>query len=80
MWGLELLIELYKVGGITGKEAEALAKAIRQSNPKHITEKIVSDFVEHNPESGRSQSSVMVNAFPPKHFHSDMRYLGFMSS
>ena len=47
MWGLELLIELYKVGGITGKEAEALAKAIRQSNPKHITEKIVSDFVEH---------------------------------
>lgn len=47
LWGLELLIELHKVGGITGKEAEALAKAIRQSNPKHITEKIVSDFVEH---------------------------------
>jgi len=47
LWGLELLIELHKAGGITGKEAEALAKTIRQSNPKHITEKIVSDFVEH---------------------------------
>ncbi len=46
LWGLGLLIELHEVGGITGKKAEALAKAINRSNPKHITEKILSDFVE----------------------------------
>ena len=45
LWGLELVAELHKVGGITGKEADALAKAIRVSNPKHITEKIVSRFM-----------------------------------
>lgn len=46
LWGLELVAELHQVGGITGKEAEALAKAIRRSNPKHITEKIVSRFLD----------------------------------
>jgi hypothetical protein len=46
LWGLGLLAELHKVGGIPGKEAEALAQAIRRSNPKHITEKIVSRFVD----------------------------------
>jgi len=46
LWGLELVAELHKVGGIPGKEAETLAQAIRRSNPKHITEKIVSRFVE----------------------------------
>lgn len=47
LWGLELMLKLHKAGGITGKEAEELAKAIRQTNPKHITEKIVSDFMKH---------------------------------
>lgn len=46
LWGLELVAELHKVGGIPGKEAETLAQTIRRSNPKHITEKIVSRFVE----------------------------------
>lgn len=45
LWGLELLAELQKVGGIPATEAEATAQAIRLSNPKHITEKIVSRFV-----------------------------------
>jgi len=45
LWGLELVSELHKVGGISGKEAEAIAKAIRRSNPKHITEKIAMRFV-----------------------------------
>jgi len=46
LWGLELLAELHKVGGIPATEAEAIAQAIRRSNPKHITEKIVSRFVD----------------------------------
>jgi predicted nucleic acid-binding protein len=46
LWGLELVAELHKVGGITGKEAEAFAQTIRRSNPKHITEKIVSRFAD----------------------------------
>lgn len=46
LWGLELLAELHKVGGITGKEAEAIAKAIRRTNPKHITQKIISSFLD----------------------------------
>jgi predicted nucleic acid-binding protein len=46
LWGLELVAELHKVGGITGKEAEAFAQTVRRSNPKHITEKIVSRFAD----------------------------------
>lgn len=46
LWGLELVAELQKVGGITGNEAEAFAQAMRQSNPMHITEKILSRFVD----------------------------------
>lgn len=46
LWGLELLAELHKAGGIPATEAEAIAQAIRLSNPKHITEKIVSRFVD----------------------------------
>ena len=46
LWGLELVAELHKAGGLPGQEAEAFAQAIRQSNPKHITEGIVSRFTE----------------------------------
>ena len=46
LWGLELVAELHKVGGITGKEAEVFAQTVRRSNPKHITEKIVSRFAD----------------------------------
>ncbi len=45
LWGLELVAELHKAGGIPAKDAEAFAQAIRQSNPKHITSDIVSRFV-----------------------------------
>jgi len=44
LWGLELLSELHKAGGIPGKEAETIARAIHASNPKHITAKILSRF------------------------------------
>lgn len=46
LWGLELVAELHKVGGITCEEAEVFAQAVRESNPKHITEKIVSRFTD----------------------------------
>jgi predicted nucleic acid-binding protein len=46
LWGIELIAELHKVGGIPGKEAELFAQAIRRSNPKHVTKKIISRFVD----------------------------------
>jgi len=58
LWGLELVAELHRVGGITGKGAEVFAKAIRRSNPKHITEKILSRFEDilRQQESHRSRT------------------------
>lgn len=44
LWGLELLAELHKAGGIPGKDVEALAVDIRKTNPKHITAEIVARF------------------------------------
>lgn len=44
LWGLEVVAELHKIGGITGKEAVVFAQTISLSNPKHITEEIISDF------------------------------------
>lgn len=46
IWGLQLIAELHNAEGISSKDAEELAKAIQQSNPKHITDKIVSRFLE----------------------------------
>ncbi len=46
MWGLELIAELHKAGGITNKYAERLARAISESNPMHITPEIVSRFMD----------------------------------
>lgn len=46
LWGLELVAALHKTGGITGKEAATFAKGIRKTNPKHITEKILTQFLE----------------------------------
>ncbi len=44
VWGLEILVELHKAGGIPGKDAELIAQAIHDSNPKHITNEIISRF------------------------------------
>jgi rRNA-processing protein FCF1 len=44
LWGLELLAEVHKIGKIPATEARAIAKAIQRSNPKHITEEIISRF------------------------------------
>lgn len=58
LWGLELLAELHKVGGIPATEAETIAQAIQRSNPRHISKKIVSRFTEtiRRQEGRRSRS------------------------
>jgi len=58
LWGLELIAELHKVGGIPAKDAEKIAQAIRRSNPRHTTEKIVSRFTNiiRSQQSRRSRS------------------------
>ena len=44
LWGLELLLELTRGGGIHRREASKIARAIQKSNPKHVTNKILTDF------------------------------------
>lgn len=44
LWGLEVLAELHKHRGISQKRALKAAHEIRASNPKHITEEILSRF------------------------------------
>ncbi|TCD48098.1 PIN domain-containing protein [Chlorobium sp. N1] len=43
-WGLELVAALHEAGGMSATEVMAIAHAIRESNPKHITTKIVERF------------------------------------
>ena len=43
--GLQLLITLYKFGGIPADEAIDVAERIHNSNPKHITRAIFADFI-----------------------------------
>ena len=44
LWGLQLLVELYRRGGISAEEALNVARMIHMVNPKHITMRILSDF------------------------------------
>jgi predicted nucleic acid-binding protein len=44
LWGLELLAELHKIGGIPSDEAEYIAQSIHIVNPNHITKKIILRF------------------------------------
>jgi rRNA-processing protein FCF1 len=46
MWGLEVIAELHRVGGITRRNAEALAAAIAEANPMHMTDEIISRFLK----------------------------------
>jgi rRNA-processing protein FCF1 len=46
LWGLELLANLHQAEGISAKEAESIAVAIQKSNPRHITDKIVTRLME----------------------------------
>jgi hypothetical protein len=44
LWGLELILDLTKAGGILKKEASRIARDIQKSNPRHITTRILSEF------------------------------------
>jgi len=58
IWGLELVAELFEADGIRIEEAEAFARRIRQANPRHITEEILSRFLD------RIQLRVSSGLFP----------------
>jgi rRNA-processing protein FCF1 len=44
LWGLELILDLTKAGGLLKKEASKIARDIQKSNPRHISARILSDF------------------------------------
>lgn len=44
LWGLEVLAELHKFRGISDKKVLEMAHEIHASNPKHITQTILSRF------------------------------------
>lgn len=44
LWGLELILDLTKAGGILKKEASRIAGDIQKSNPRQISVRILSDF------------------------------------
>lgn len=44
VWGLELILNLAKAGGLLKKQASRIAKDIHKSNPRHINANILSEF------------------------------------
>ncbi len=44
LWGLELMLELVRIGRLDAEDALAVARAIHAVNPFHITEEIVERF------------------------------------
>jgi hypothetical protein len=44
LWGLELLLILYKKGGILSKDVVEIVEKIHRTNPKYITKNIVKEF------------------------------------
>lgn len=44
LWGLELILELVKAGGLAKKEAIFIATEIHKSNPRHINKKVLDSF------------------------------------
>ena len=45
IWGLELLALTVEAGGLTARDAAALARVIGQNNPTHITEHVLDRFL-----------------------------------
>jgi predicted nucleic acid-binding protein len=41
LWGLELLVELHRCGGIPAEDALDIARKIHVANPKHISERLL---------------------------------------
>ena len=46
LWGLEPIIDLHKADALSFEAAEAIARAIHESNPKHITQDILARFMK----------------------------------
>ncbi len=46
LWGLQLIAELHKTGGISAESAIKTALTIHHNNPMQINKKIVTDFIE----------------------------------
>ncbi len=44
LWGLELILELVKAGGLLKKEASIIATKIHKHNPRHINQKVLEGF------------------------------------
>ena len=44
MWGLELLLQLVRAGGLDHKSAVEIGRQIHADNPRHISSKVVADF------------------------------------
>lgn len=44
-WGLEVLLDLVRAGGLGKREAESIAATIRAQNPHYVTTKIFAAFV-----------------------------------
>lgn len=45
IWGLQLLLELHRSGGLPGKDAISIARQIQKNNSKHITQQLIDRFV-----------------------------------
>ncbi len=46
LWGLQMMLELVRMGQLPGADAIAVANAIHRINPFHITVRIVARFIE----------------------------------
>jgi hypothetical protein len=47
LWGLQLILELHKLKGISTPDALHIVNQIHAANPKHITKKIIFRFTEN---------------------------------
>jgi len=46
LWGLQLLAELHRLGGIPPEDALDIAQKMHKANPKHITPQILERFMD----------------------------------
>ena len=46
LWGLQMMLELVRMGQLSGEDAIAVANDIHRTNPFHITDLIVARFID----------------------------------
>ena len=47
IWGLEIMLDLVRVGALSSSEAERIGKTIHQINPRYVDLKIVERFISN---------------------------------